>query len=138
MTDTTISPRQGLHAVEQPRSRRFGRGLRTFVRRSPLSAFWGCIAAAIVFMALAAPYLAPYEPLKSDFRSMSKPPDARHYFTGKYAPRGKTVAELVQHMTEQGLQFAPSVMGDEDAYLALHRALAACDMNAQAQLAADR
>jgi ABC-type dipeptide/oligopeptide/nickel transport system permease subunit len=31
-------------------------------------------------MAVAAPYLAPYEPLKSDFRSMSKPPDARHYF----------------------------------------------------------
>ena len=48
-----------------------------FVRRAPLSAFWGCIAAAIVFMAVAAPYLAPYEPLKSDFRRMSKPPDAR-------------------------------------------------------------
>jgi ABC-type dipeptide/oligopeptide/nickel transport system permease subunit len=78
--DTTYPPRPGLSALEQPRSRRFGRGLRTFVRRSPLSAFWGCIAAAIVFMAVAAPYLAPYEPLKSDFRSMSKPPDARHYF----------------------------------------------------------
>jgi peptide/nickel transport system permease protein len=80
MTDTTFSPRQDLHAADRPRSRRFGRGLRTFVKRSPLSAFWGCIAAAIVFMALAAPYLAPYEPLKSDFRRMSKPPDARNYF----------------------------------------------------------
>jgi peptide/nickel transport system permease protein len=78
--DTTYPPRPSLQGREQPRSRRFGRGLRTFVRRSPLSAFWGCIAAAIVFMAVAAPYLAPYEPLKSDFRSMSKPPDARHYF----------------------------------------------------------
>jgi ABC-type dipeptide/oligopeptide/nickel transport system permease subunit len=31
-------------------------------------------------MAIAAPSLAPYEPLKSDFRRMSKPPDARNYF----------------------------------------------------------
>jgi peptide/nickel transport system permease protein len=78
--DTTYPPRPGLQPLEQARSRRFGQGLRTFVRRSPLSAFWGCIAAAIVFMAVAAPYLAPYEPLKSDFRRMSKPPDARNYF----------------------------------------------------------
>jgi peptide/nickel transport system permease protein len=55
-------------------------GVRRFLRRSPLSAFWGCIAAAIIVMALAAPVLAPYEPLKSDFRAMSKPPNERHYF----------------------------------------------------------
>src|SRR5690242_21651510 len=78
--DTTYPPRPSLQGLEQPRSRRFGRGLRTFVRRSPLSAFWGCIAAAIIFMAVAAPVLAPYEPLKSDFRAMSKPPNERHYF----------------------------------------------------------
>jgi len=78
--DTTFPPQQGLQTVGRPRSRGFARGLRTFVRRSPLSAFWGLIAAAIVFMAIAAPYLAPYEPLKSDFRRMSKPPDARNYF----------------------------------------------------------
>ena len=67
-------------AVESSRSWSARGGLRRFIRRSPLSAFWGCIAAAIVFMAVAAPYLAPYEPLKSDFRRMSKPPDARNYF----------------------------------------------------------
>jgi peptide/nickel transport system permease protein len=55
-------------------------GARRFLRRSPLSAFWGCIAAAIIVMALAAPVLTPYEPLKSDFRAMSKPPSERHYF----------------------------------------------------------
>jgi peptide/nickel transport system permease protein len=60
--------------------RRVGRGLATFVRRSPLSAFWGCVAAAIVFMALAAPMLAPHPPLKSDFRRMTKPPSAQNYF----------------------------------------------------------
>jgi ABC-type dipeptide/oligopeptide/nickel transport system permease subunit len=80
LPDTILSPRPGLQAIERPRSQRFGRGLRTFVRRSPLSAFWGCIAAAIVFMAVAAPYLAPYEPLKSDFRRMSKPPSLHNYF----------------------------------------------------------
>jgi peptide/nickel transport system permease protein len=59
---------------------RIGRGLGMFARRSPLSAFWGCIAALIVVMAVAAPVLAPYDPLKSDFRSMSKPPSERHVF----------------------------------------------------------
>jgi peptide/nickel transport system permease protein len=67
-------------AVEGSPLQRVRRGLWIFVRRSPLSAFWGCIAAAIVVMALAAPVLAPYEPLKSDFRAMSKPPSERHYF----------------------------------------------------------
>ena len=67
-------------ATESSRLPRAGGGFRSFIRRSPLSAFWGCIAAAIILMALAAPVLAPYEPLKSDFRAMSKPPNERHYF----------------------------------------------------------
>ena len=73
-------PQPALRAVEPSALRRVGHGLRIFIRRSPLSAFWGCIAAAIIVMAVAAPLLAPYEPLKSDFRAMSKPPDAKHYF----------------------------------------------------------
>ena len=60
--------------------RRVARGLGTFIRRSPLSAFWGLIATAILVMAIMAPYLAPHDPLKSDFRRMSKPPDAQNYF----------------------------------------------------------
>jgi peptide/nickel transport system permease protein len=67
-------------AVERSRPLLAQAGLRSFIRRSPLSAFWGCIAAAIILMALAAPVLAPYEPLKSDFRAMSKPPNERHIF----------------------------------------------------------
>jgi peptide/nickel transport system permease protein len=66
--------------AESARLRRTGGGFRRFVRRSPMSAFWGLIAAAILVMAAAAPVLAPYEPLKSDFRAMSKPPNERHYF----------------------------------------------------------
>src|SRR5215471_12017632 len=66
--------------IESRRVRRGPIGLRALIRRSPLSAFWGCIAAAIILMAVAAPMLAPYEPLKSDFRAMSKPPSERHVF----------------------------------------------------------
>jgi peptide/nickel transport system permease protein len=51
-----------------------------FARRSPLSAFWGVVAIAIVVVAIAAPLIAPYAPLKSDFRHMTKPPDGLHYF----------------------------------------------------------
>jgi peptide/nickel transport system permease protein len=78
--ETAHSLQQGRQAVESSRLRRVRGGLSTFIRRSPLSAFWGCIAAAILVMAIAAPVLAPYEPLKSDFRAMSKPPNERHYF----------------------------------------------------------
>ncbi len=54
--------------------------LRLFGRRSPLSAFWACIALAIIGVAVAAPAIVPYDPLKSDFRHMTKPPEAPHYF----------------------------------------------------------
>jgi peptide/nickel transport system permease protein len=59
---------------------RIGSALWWFARRSPLSAFWGVVALAIIVIALAAPEIAPYAPLKSDFRHMTKPPDGLHYF----------------------------------------------------------
>jgi peptide/nickel transport system permease protein len=78
--DSTLSAQPALEAVERSSPRRVARGLASLIRRSPLAAFWGCMAAAILLVAVAAPVIAPYEPLKSDFRAMSKPPDARHYF----------------------------------------------------------
>jgi len=56
------------------------RGIGRFIRRAPFSAFWGIVAAVIVAMAIAAPAIAPYPPLKSDFRAMQKPPDEKHWF----------------------------------------------------------
>jgi peptide/nickel transport system permease protein len=79
-TDTALPLQPGTRAVEASWLRRAGRALRTFARRSPMSAVWGCIAAGIICMAVAAPVLVPYEPLKSDFRRMSKPPEPPHYF----------------------------------------------------------
>jgi peptide/nickel transport system permease protein len=78
--DTAYPLEQGRPEVGSSPLRRVSGALRTFIRRSPMSAFWGCIAAAIIVMAIAAPVIAPYEPLKSDFRAMSKPPSERHYF----------------------------------------------------------
>ena len=62
------------------RLRRMGQNLRTFARRSPLSAFWGVVAALIVMVAVAAPVLAPHDPLRSNFRTMTKPPNEKNFF----------------------------------------------------------
>jgi len=56
------------------------RSLRTFTRRNPLSAFWGGIAFLIVSVAILAPLIAPYDPLKANFRRMAKAPDTENYF----------------------------------------------------------
>src|SRR4051812_39438017 len=86
---TTLDPDSALPIEEvavRPSPRRrslLGRGLSglpRFARRSPFSAFWGVIALAIIVMAIAAPLIAPYDPLKSDFRAMAKPPTEKHWF----------------------------------------------------------
>src|SRR6185295_31712 len=60
--------------------RSVARELFAFARRNPLSAGGGLVALLIVLVALAAPLIAPREPLKADFRRMSKPPDAQSFF----------------------------------------------------------
>ncbi len=59
---------------------KIGRVLWRFARRAPMSAFWGVVAAAILVMAITASDIAPYSPVKSDFRAMSKPPYEKHVF----------------------------------------------------------
>jgi hypothetical protein len=54
--------------------------------------------------------------------------DIANFFNNKYSARGKTVIELVRNMTKDGLRFSPSASGDEAAYMALHRMLAAYDV----------
>jgi ABC-type dipeptide/oligopeptide/nickel transport system permease subunit len=55
-------------------------GSRQFVRRHPLSAFWGVIAAVILVMAITAPFIAPHDPLQANFRRMTKAPDGQNFF----------------------------------------------------------
>lgn len=54
--------------------------------------------------------------------------DVANFFNNKYAAKGNTVAELAKNMTRDGLKFAPAMPGDESAYVALHRLLAAYDV----------
>jgi hypothetical protein len=53
--------------------------------------------------------------------------DVANHFNGKYALKANTAAELVKHMTEQGLHFTPAVSGDEPAYAMLHAVLSDYD-----------
>jgi hypothetical protein len=65
-------------------------------------------------------------------------PDVGLYLTDRYAARGQNVPELIEHMTREGLEFAPALAGDEAAYVALHRALATYEHAAQGQYVSER
>ncbi len=62
-------------------------------------------------------------------------PDVGNYFNQTYVAKGRTVGELVDHMTRQGLTFAPAVSGDEAAYEALYQALVGYNVSARARAA---
>lgn len=51
-----------------------------FTRRNSLSFLGGVVGLFVVVIALAAPAVAPRDPLKTDFRRMNKPPDAQSFF----------------------------------------------------------
>jgi peptide/nickel transport system permease protein len=79
-TTTYVSPAVPRAAAEMSSVRRAWRGVCNFTRRNPLSAFWGVVATLIVLMAITAPWISPKDPLKADFRRMSRAPDAQSYF----------------------------------------------------------
>jgi hypothetical protein len=61
-------------------------------------------------------------------------PNVANFFNDKWAPRGKTVYDLVENLTRgeaQGLSFAPAAPGDEWAYRALLFALRDYDAGMQ-------
>jgi hypothetical protein len=64
-------------------------------------------------------------------------PNATDIANGRFKLRGNTVADVVDYMTKNGLPFAPAVAGEESAYLALQRAMAAYGA-ASGKLVADR
>jgi len=51
-----------------------------FTRRNTLSAAGAIVGLLIIVVAVAAPWVAPQDPLKTNFRHMNKPPDAQAFF----------------------------------------------------------
>ena len=51
-----------------------------FARRNTLSAAGGIVGLLIILMALTAPWVAPQDPLKTNFRHMNTAPDAQFWF----------------------------------------------------------
>jgi hypothetical protein len=58
-------------------------------------------------------------------------PNAAKILDGAMAAKGRTVQELVQNMTQNGLRFAPALPGQEPAYFALQSAMASYAAGAQ-------
>jgi len=52
-----------------------------------------------------------------------KQADAGKYVSGAYAARGRTVNELVEYMSQNGLKFSPASAGEEGAYSGLYQSL---------------
>src|SRR5438105_10929569 len=73
-----VSPPQVTAEVLPARS--IVREMAVFTRRNPIAVAGGVVGFLIVVMAIVAPLIAPFGPLKTDFRQMTKPPSALHYF----------------------------------------------------------
>lgn len=78
--ETTTALPPGATRPARSLAARARNGLENFARRSPLSAFWGVVSIAIVVMAITAPLISPFDPLKSNFRRMQLAPDEINYF----------------------------------------------------------
>ena len=59
-------------------------------------------------------------------------PASQRFLDGSYAAKGRTVTELVDYMTKNGLSFAGANPGDEAVYQALHDLFVAYTTSAQA------
>jgi ABC-type dipeptide/oligopeptide/nickel transport system permease subunit len=103
---SATDPTAAAVALEAPpsRPRRVGQALATFARRSPMSAFWGVVAACIVLVAAFAPLIAPTDPLAPNFRFMSKPPSEAHWFGTDQV--GRDVLSRVIHGSQASLTVA--------------------------------
>lgn len=56
------------------------RDIGRFARHNPMAMAGGMVGFLIIVMAIAAPLIAPYDPLKADFRRMARSPDGQNYF----------------------------------------------------------
>lgn len=110
---TTISPDAVTTKIPKPPSlaRRISVGFGRFVSRSPLSAFWGLVALAIVSSAALAPVIAPHNPLKSNFRTMTKPPSEKNWFGTDQLGRDTLSRVIHGSRTSLTVAFAAVLLG---------------------------
>jgi ABC-type dipeptide/oligopeptide/nickel transport system permease subunit len=87
------------------------RELVRFSRRNVLSAAGGVVGLFIVFVAIAAPVLAPRDPLKADFRRMTKPPDAQSVFGTDQVGRDTLSRVIYGARTSLFVAFASVLLG---------------------------
>ncbi len=87
------------------------RELVRFSRRNVLSAAGGVVALFIVFVAIAAPVLAPRDPLKADFRRMTRPPDAQSVFGTDQVGRDTLSRVIYGARTSLFVAFASVLLG---------------------------
>jgi len=110
---TATSPHTIAPEIPKPpsRAKRILDGLGFFARRSPLSAFWGLVALAIVSTAALAPLVAPYDPLKSNFRTMTKPPSEKNWFGTDQVGRDTLSRVIYGSRTSLMVAFAAVLLG---------------------------
>ncbi|MFM9941748.1 MAG: ABC transporter permease [Hyphomicrobiaceae bacterium] len=107
----TVQPRPIVPPKEPSRARRLGSWLGNFVRRSPMSAFWGLVVIAILVMALGADLFAPHPPLKANFRAMTKPPSEMNFFGTDQVGRDTLSRVIHGSRTSLMVAFAAVLLG---------------------------
>src|SRR5258705_4560631 len=107
--------RGSIRASDMPRpalpSRSILRELLNFPRRNTLSAVGGLVGFLIIVMAVTAPWIAPSDPLKTNFRRMNKPPDAQSLFGTDQVGRDTLSRVIYGARTSLFVAFAAVLMG---------------------------
>jgi peptide/nickel transport system permease protein len=85
--------------------------LARFAARNPLSAAGGVVGLLIIAMAIAAPWIAPADPLKTNFRKMNKPPDAQAFFGTDQVGRDTLSRVIYGARTSLFVAFAAVLLG---------------------------
>jgi ABC-type dipeptide/oligopeptide/nickel transport system permease subunit len=85
--------------------------LTRFAWRNPLSAAGGLVGILIIAMAIAAPWVAPADPLKTNFRRMNKPPDAQALFGTDQVGRDTLSRVIYGARTSLFVAFAAVLLG---------------------------
>jgi len=85
--------------------------LARFAWRNPLSASGGLVGLLIIAMAIAAPWVAPADPLKTNFRRMNKPPDAQAFFGTDQVGRDTLSRVIYGARTSLFVAFAAVLLG---------------------------